>query len=81
MEPSSLFSDDVDNPLLEVAGEVSWYRVQLLVFNNKTSVVLLQVCTITSKHVLDVMFTRFKLLEHMAALRKYLLLGQGWYRY
>jgi len=31
----------------------------------------------TSKHLLDVMFTKFQLLEHMRALRKYLLLGQG----
>lgn len=31
----------------------------------------------TSSHVLSVLFTRYKLLDHMSAMRKYLLLGQG----
>ena len=31
----------------------------------------------TARHVLDVMFGKFRLMDHMAALRKYLLLGQG----
>ncbi len=33
--------------------------------------------TDTSSHVLGILFTRYKFLEHMSALRKYLLLGQG----
>jgi len=31
----------------------------------------------TSMHVLDVMFGKFQLMDHMGALRKYMLLGQG----
>eukprot|EP00095_Tigriopus_kingsejongensis_P010994 maker-scaffold281_size224178-snap-gene-1.36 protein:Tk10994 transcript:maker-scaffold281_size224178-snap-gene-1.36-mRNA-1 annotation:"gamma-tubulin complex component 3" len=31
----------------------------------------------TSSHVLSVLFTRYKFLDHMSAMRKYLLLGQG----
>jgi len=30
-----------------------------------------------SRHVLDIMCTKFRLLDHLAALRKFLLLGQG----
>jgi len=55
-DPASLFSCDVDNPLLEVAGDA--FRQ-------------------TGQHVLDIMFKKFKLMSHLAALRKYLLLGQG----
>lgn len=55
-DPASLFSCDVDNPLLQVAGEA--YRL-------------------TARHVLDIMFNKFHLMAHLAALRKYLLLGQG----
>ena len=31
----------------------------------------------TSSHVLSILFTRYKFLDHMSAVRKYLLLGQG----
>merc|ERR1712142_375059 len=31
----------------------------------------------TARHVLDVMFGKFQLMDHMGALRKYMLLGQG----
>lgn len=31
----------------------------------------------TSKRLLDIMFSQFKLLEHLIALKKYMLLGQG----
>ncbi len=31
----------------------------------------------TSAHVLSVLFTRYKFLDHVSAMRKYLLLGQG----
>jgi len=55
-DPASLFSCDVDNPLLELAGEA--FRQ-------------------TGQHVLDIMFNKFKFMAHLAALRKYLLLGQG----
>ncbi|XP_023329141.1 gamma-tubulin complex component 3 homolog [Eurytemora carolleeae] len=55
-DPASLFSCDVDNPLLEVAGDA--FRQ-------------------TGQHVLDIMFNKFKFMSHLAALRKYLLLGQG----
>ena len=33
--------------------------------------------TETSAHVLSILFTRYKFLEHISAMRKYLLLGQG----
>lgn len=33
--------------------------------------------TETSAHVLSILFTRYKFLDHISALRKYLLLGQG----
>ncbi len=33
--------------------------------------------TETSSHVLSILFTRYKFLDHISALRKYLLLGQG----
>jgi len=55
-DPASLFSCDVDNPLLEVAGDA--FRQ-------------------TGQHVVGIMFSKFKLMSHLAALRKYLLLGQG----
>ena len=31
----------------------------------------------TSAHVLSVLFSNFKFLDHISAMRKYLLLGQG----
>jgi hypothetical protein len=31
---------------------------------------------LTARHVLDIMFNKFNLMAHLAALRKYLLLGQ-----
>jgi hypothetical protein len=31
---------------------------------------------LTARHVLDIMFNKFQLMAHLAALRKYLLLGQ-----
>ncbi|XP_002741319.2 gamma-tubulin complex component 3 homolog, partial [Saccoglossus kowalevskii] len=31
----------------------------------------------TSKHLLDILFTKYKFLEHLKAMRRYLLLGQG----
>ena len=31
----------------------------------------------TARHVLNVMFGKFQLMSHLAALRKYMLLGQG----
>ncbi|CAG8462995.1 6398_t:CDS:10 [Paraglomus occultum] len=33
--------------------------------------------TKTSKRLLDILFTKYKLMEHLAALKRYLLLGQG----
>ncbi|TPX34499.1 hypothetical protein SmJEL517_g02787 [Synchytrium microbalum] len=35
------------------------------------------VYTITSKTLLDILFNRYKLMEHFAALKRFLLLGQG----
>jgi len=55
-DPASLFSLDVDSPLLEVAGDAFKQMGQ---------------------HVLDIMFNKFNFMSHLAALRKYLLLGQG----
>eukprot|EP00088_Acartia_fossae_P006660 TRINITY_DN13076_c0_g1_i1.p1 TRINITY_DN13076_c0_g1~~TRINITY_DN13076_c0_g1_i1.p1 ORF type:complete len:818 (+),score=159.85 TRINITY_DN13076_c0_g1_i1:251-2455(+) len=55
-DPASLFSCDVDSPLLEVAGDAFKQMGQ---------------------HVLDIMFNKFHFMSHLAALRKYLLLGQG----
>ena len=54
-DPASLFSCEVDNPLLEVAGDA--FRQ-------------------TGQHVVGIMFSKFRLMSHLAALRKYLLLGQ-----
>ena len=36
-----------------------------------------QLYTLTARHVLDIMFNKFQLRAHLAALRKYMLLGQG----
>jgi len=36
-----------------------------------------QLYTLTARHVLDIMFNKFRLMSHLAALRKYMLLGQG----
>jgi len=56
MDPATLFSGEVDNPLLETVG---------------------QLYNVTSRHVLDIMYGKFQLMSHLAALRKYMLLGQG----
>ena len=36
-----------------------------------------QLYNLTSRHVLDIMYAKFQLMSHLAALRKYMLLGQG----
>ena len=36
-----------------------------------------QLYTCTARHVLDIMYGKFQLMSHLAALRKYMLLGQG----
>ena len=36
-----------------------------------------QLYGVTARHVLDIMYGKFQLMAHLAALRKYMLLGQG----
>ena len=35
------------------------------------------VCKETSRHLLDVLYNKYKFMEHLKAMRRYLLLGQG----
>ncbi len=43
------------------------------VFQNMIDVV----CKETSAHLLHVLYTKYQLVEHLKAMRRYLLLGQG----
>ena len=43
------------------------------IFQNMIDVV----CKETSRHLLDVLYDKYKFVEHLKAMRRYLLLGQG----
>ncbi|XP_077987696.1 gamma-tubulin complex component 3 homolog [Glandiceps talaboti] len=46
-------------------------------FNSKFQEIITLAYKDTSKHLLDILFTKYKFLEHLKAMRRYLLLGQG----